>query len=244
MLKKRTITEEVERIKNLNKVISELDYSDSDPRSRGSYGYRPGAKFNPNTDYLSDIGARKKKANLQDPTYIPFSDTNKSSEEKLLDINNKEDRSLLSRRIIRGDEIKNATPETIKQIKELYGERQNSWGSERDPEKLQIDLTKPFHIEIFYHLLKQKGTRLPTIPGRSYGSIAYSKTLMKLLSPVKKVGYTHSGIYKFKDNIDIKLDNFIKFITNKRDLIFKEASEGFEMAQKLAKEKKVSFYYK
>ncbi len=220
-----TITEEIERIKNLNKVICELDYSDSDPRSRGSYGYRPGAKFNPNTDYLSDIGSRKKKrGDLQEPTYNPFSDTGKSTEEKPSDINNKEDRMSLAKRVARGDEIKNATQETLKQIRELYNGRSHGHGSgngkSRDPEKLDINIMKPFHIEVLYFLLKRKeGTYLPEALSNRMGNIVYSKTFMSLVKPIREDWEKWGSKFKFKDDVNITLDDFVKFMQKNMDLI-------------------------
>lgn len=63
MVNQKTLTEEINRINDLNKIIQEQDSNDNPFRS-GRHGYWSGNKtypINPNTDYLSDIGARKRK---------------------------------------------------------------------------------------------------------------------------------------------------------------------------------------
>lgn len=250
-MKSRTITEEIERIKNLNKVITELDYSDSDPRSHGSYGYRPGAKFNPNTDYLSDIGARKTKKKEEKPAkeydwygnLIRPRDINGNlikTKDSLpeLDINKREDRENIIKKLLNGIRLRidNATPETYKYMAKLLpGLLPNSSNDNKEENKKQLDrigFNVPggskkniFEIELIYYLLKES---------KYNGECRFpSKTFLDITSFSE-----HSSKYlHFKNNNNPTLDWFIDFINNNYEKIDDEMGDQFEKQFKERKDK-------
>ena len=235
-MKKFTITEEIERIKNINKVISELDYSDSDPRSHGSYGYQRGRGFNPNSDYLSDIGARKAKERTNRQSSVEYDQNgnpiNKKKPEppKILDINNKEDRILLIKKILTYSKnkyykIKSATPETIKIIDNIFP---NQFYHGLDTDHAHLHGNRDFDLEIIYFLLKN---------GRFYTTsdrIEWSSTFMNLISD----STVQPGHYQFKDGVNLSLEEFVDFVKNNYNKIEDESLNKFSKRLEIARKKR------
>jgi len=221
---KQKLTEQIERIKDLNKIFNEQNYNDAyGPTNLGTHGYRSGLGINSNTDYLSDIGAVKRKDK-------PKIDGRTSPNRKYgnFDINIKSDRRLIAKRLAKRMNTKSATPETIENIKRVLNVPNNKDIERQDILNCRftsLDLKNVFDIEVAYFLL---------LEGEFIASngIHLSKTFMELIDD------SNSQKIKFKKQNHMQLDEFTDFMLKNYDKMEDEAFDVIrdkQIARKIAR---------
>jgi len=202
MTHKRTLTEEIDRFKQ----ISEYDY-DIDDVGRNSQYKWPRIS----THSILDISKKSKNKSVDVEKEPKIKKPKSETESYPLDINNNTDKMKIFAFLSRGHDIKNATPETLKSIHRLRAGK-SSHGNFVDA---TLNLNDDLSVEYGYYLLRfSKYGVMGTFP-RLHLSDTFTRILNK----------EENG---FKRNVAPPFEDFKNFLINNRKKIEDECNIEFE----------------
>ena len=217
-MSKKNILSEIERMKELNKILNEQNYDDAyGPSNLGSHGYHSGLGINPNADYSSDIGATKRKEK-------PEIDGRKLGKggwkARDLDINNRKDRLMIINRLLKGHQTKKATPETLDKLYHMF-----SGDIINGIRNLHLNLKDDFDVELVYFLLKAgrfRNTHWLSKSKTFMNNLELSDYATTVYNPKTNEFEDKKTFLKFKENETLTLDDFVDFMKKNHGKMYDE----------------------
>lgn len=224
MMKKIVLTE-IERVKNLIKHITEQNFNNDFGSLQGgrySVWTKDGeVSINHNTDYLSDIDTSRVK-DKPPKSNAGYGNQRGGFKAKDLDINNRKDRLIIIKRLLKGHKTNKATPETLDKIRNVIGGDDIINGLRLN---LTLNLNDDFDIELVYfllqegkfnnrHWLSKSKTFMNNIELSDYDTYVYNR---------RTNDFDYKKTYlKFKKNKTPMLDEFVDFIRKNHEKMYDE----------------------
>lgn len=196
-MNKRTILEEINRIRQINEYGYDYDDVSSNRPHRG-----------PQISYTGSIGYGKKKEKLSPEERSAINKAARQSHP--LDINNQKDKMVIFAHLLKGHNIKNATPETLEIIKPLIFEKYVN--------RIGLSNENELELEFGYYLLR---FNMYGVERRGYAFTGFhlSPTFTSILNDEE------SG---FKRKVIPSYEEFKNFMVTNKDVFDNEILDFFK----------------